>query len=528
MNFNKQPHSFYTAVSVGILLLLPFSVAQASGTISIQSLSPGASLPVGTPLSLTITTSGFTNPNFSLDDNFGGTTLSSANINASGSLSWTPAANDIGTHSFVITAGDSSGGVSVSQTITVTSPIMTLSSPSPSTTVNAGVTVTFSASVPGFSHPTYSASDSFAGSISNSNINSAGYFSWLPTATDVGSHLITITATDALGHSSSATQGITVNPASSIAIGSFSTVGATVPPGQHVTFTVITSGFSSPLFSVHDSFSPTTVSSSNLDAAGNFSWTPFAGETGTHSLSITVTDGVDGHSLSLLRVVNVQPLSVNIEGLTQSTVNLGSATNFTVVPKAFSSTTYSVSDSFVGSSVTNANINSAGYFFWTPGTGDIGTHILTLSVSDTLGHVGSTTQQIIVRAVTSSALPQSQSLASTTTVSTTVSATTQGSLIDTLVLQLRALQAQLAVLKSKQNVSAVASYKFFTPLALRSSGTAVVELQKRLTKEGVYTGPVNGKFGPLTKAAVMRYQAKHGLARLGIVGPGTRAALNAE
>jgi len=69
-------------------------------------------------------------------------------------------------------------------------------------------------------------------------------------------------------------------------------------------------------------------------------------------------------------------------------------------------------------------------------------------------------------------------------------------------------------------------YKFYNPLVIGDSGSGVTELQKRLTVEGVYSGPINGNFGPLTQAAVKKYQSIHGLDQLGNVGPATRAALN--
>lgn len=54
----------------------------------------------------------------------------------------------------------------------------------------------------------------------------------------------------------------------------------------------------------------------------------------------------------------------------------------------------------------------------------------------------------------------------------------------------------------------------------------VTELQKRLTVEGVYAGPITGYFGNLTTAAVKKYQTMKGLDPIGQVGPGTRSALN--
>lgn len=69
-------------------------------------------------------------------------------------------------------------------------------------------------------------------------------------------------------------------------------------------------------------------------------------------------------------------------------------------------------------------------------------------------------------------------------------------------------------------------YQFMSPLKLGSTGVEVSELQKRLTEEGVYTGPSNGRYGLQTEAAVKKYQKEHGLRQLGNVGPGTRASLN--
>jgi len=69
-------------------------------------------------------------------------------------------------------------------------------------------------------------------------------------------------------------------------------------------------------------------------------------------------------------------------------------------------------------------------------------------------------------------------------------------------------------------------YKFYNPLMLGSKGADVSELQKRLTAEGVYSGPITGYYGSLTEAAVKKYQTQRNIDQLGNVGPATRAALN--
>src|SRR5579871_6407153 len=57
-------------------------------------------------------------------------------------------------------------------------------------------------------------------------------------------------------------------------------------------------------------------------------------------------------------------------------------------------------------------------------------------------------------------------------------------------------------------------------------GSALVRaLQRRLAELGDAPGPVDGRYGPLTRAAVERFQSGHGLVVDGIAGPVTLAAL---
>src|ERR1700743_2526762 len=50
-------------------------------------------------------------------------------------------------------------------------------------------------------------------------------------------------------------------------------------------------------------------------------------------------------------------------------------------------------------------------------------------------------------------------------------------------------------------------------------------LQRRLVRAGFAPGPVDGRYGPLTEAAVSRFQTAHGLQVDGIAGPRTFAQL---
>ncbi len=82
--------------------------------------------------------------------------------------------------------------------------------------------------------------------------------------------------------------------------------------------------------------------------------------------------------------------------------------------------------------------------------------------------------------------------------------------------------------------SSVSSGQFTRLLRQGIKGADVTALQNALTKAGLYTGPITGYFGALTKAAVIAYQIKLGIivnasvAGAGTVGPITRAKLNTQ
>lgn len=76
-------------------------------------------------------------------------------------------------------------------------------------------------------------------------------------------------------------------------------------------------------------------------------------------------------------------------------------------------------------------------------------------------------------------------------------------------------------------VLGVEKFIFTTWMKLGSRDGEVEELQKRLTKEGFYTGPIDAIFGIETDKAVREYQRAHPPLRIdGIVGPYTRGVLN--
>ncbi|MFA5770903.1 MAG: peptidoglycan-binding protein, partial [Patescibacteria group bacterium] len=87
-------------------------------------------------------------------------------------------------------------------------------------------------------------------------------------------------------------------------------------------------------------------------------------------------------------------------------------------------------------------------------------------------------------------------------------------------------RSYLDCVKTEQLKTLITSFNFTRNLKLGMIGNDVKELQKRLTSEGVYKGPITEYFGPLTLAGVKKFQAKYNLDQVGIVGPLTRGLLN--
>ncbi len=76
-------------------------------------------------------------------------------------------------------------------------------------------------------------------------------------------------------------------------------------------------------------------------------------------------------------------------------------------------------------------------------------------------------------------------------------------------------------------VLGASAYNFTVDLSLGSNGAAVTALQQLLLQGGFYNGPITGYFGPMTLAAVKKFQIAHKITPAnGYVGPTTRTILN--
>jgi peptidoglycan hydrolase-like protein with peptidoglycan-binding domain len=404
---------------------------------------------------------------------------------------------------------------------------LTVQSLSPGSSVMAKNKLSFSLVTSGFTAYLYQVQDSFSGSsVANTNVDGGGNFQWVPLVSDVGTHTLTITSRDFNDNSATVTQTITVLPPPSISIHSAS--GVSVMPGETFSFTVSHSGFTNPIFSIGDEFNGSSATYVNIGPSGNFSWKPDFSQNGQHRITVYASDS-QGRSASANVDVQVGagPRLVMQLTSTSTTILPGNFVSFNVNPVDFNPTGYSVTDSFSGqSSISNANINSSGAFWWMPQGSDVGVHKLTIyGQVGAFGDKASTTQTITVLGPDGVVPPSPSPIPASTASSSTVLAT---------------LQAQLAALMAKMtgqtggtasptppSSATLTGYTFTSYLKPGMRGDEVLELQKVLAALGLLTATPNGYFGVGTTAAVQEFQKQHGLEQLGVVGPATRAALNA-
>jgi len=105
--------------------------------------------------------------------------------------------------------------------------------------------------------------------------------------------------------------------------------------------------------------------------------------------------------------------------------------------------------------------------------------------------------------------------------------------VDALKAQIAQLTAMIAQLQGGTTTTGTSTggYQFTSNLTIGSTGADVTELQKVLVAKGYLVMPAGvayGNFGPLTQAAVAKWQAASGISpAAGYVGPISRTALNA-
>ncbi len=360
---------------------------------------------------------------------------------------------------------------------------LTISTISPNANVPAGTNITFQITPSTLSNPRYTVSDdSPASTLSNSNINTLGKFDWTPSTSDIGTHNLIITGIDTNGNRDTLSQTLIVGTSTPLSIQGLSP-GTNILPSKNFSLTLVASGYNNPTFSVSDSFYNSTASSYNIDNSGVFSWQPTTRDIGVHNFGFRVTTS-SGRNDVVYQTVTVNGIYVPT---TSYSVKVGNPLIINFNPYGLTNGNYYPSyryiDSTRNNTIDNASV-SGNTFTWTPQTQDAGSHTVTISTTDLSG--------------------------------TYVS-------ID---LNIQVTSNQNPIINNPIPVITPSKFTFTKSLNTGSTGDEVKELQKLLKEKSFYLGPITGTFGPLTKAAVKKFQKTHKISQLGNVGPATRTELN--
>jgi hypothetical protein len=270
--------------------------------------------------------------------------------------------------------------------------------------------------------------------------------------------------------------------------------------GVESVINITNTGLTTPItFTTVDTHPGTTFSSSNIDSSGVAKWKPSYDELGYHTITVTASDANGASAVATFPIIVNLPKTTIIAGkITPSeTVPSGTSVSFDVTTTGFTYSTYSLTDSFGGSSITNTNISTTGNFSWTPGSAETGTHTITVTARDFRGSVATTIVTINVVAAGTYVAP------AVTQVTTPV------------------IAPYVA-----PTPTVLGSTVFTLFLTLNSKGPEVTALQNVLTAGGYYSGEITGFFGPMTQSALKKYQLAKGIDPQGFVGPSTRAVLN--
>ena len=328
----------------------------------------------------------------SLTFSFDGTFPLGAAITSAGVFTWTPTESQDGDHTITVQVTD--GSLTDSETLTVTvnevnvAPVLnaigdkgtsklielTFMATASDTDVvdNLVNTLTFDGTFFRCYHSQFP---------SGAAITSAedGNFTWTPTESQVGSHDITVQVTDG-SLTDSETLTVTVRDVNAPPV--LNTIGdQTVNEFVELTFMATASDDDSLTFS----FDGTFPLGAAITSAGVFTWTPTESQDGDHTITVQVTDGslTDSETLTVtVNEVNVAPVlnAIGDKG-TSELIELtftATASDTDVVDNLANTLTFLLDGTFPS----GAAITSAGVFTWTPTESQVGSHDITVQVTD--------------------------------------------------------------------------------------------------------------------------------------------------
>lgn len=209
-------HTMSVAVSdsQGNSATATYSVTVVAPSVTVSGAS-GSAVAYGSPFTFSLSSRGFINPSYSVDDGFFNSSVASYNLSGT-SFYWVPQLKDAGVHTLLVSARDTSGRyATTTQLITVLGPATAgASAVMPGSTVGAGQPFSFIATSTGLVDPAFTVVDQFYNPATTTFVQSGAKISWTPVYNDIGVHVFSIaaSATDGSGRTASGAYTVTVVP----------------------------------------------------------------------------------------------------------------------------------------------------------------------------------------------------------------------------------------------------------------------------------------------------------------------------
>ena len=343
---------------------------------------------------------------------------------ATGAFSWTPAANQTGSHTVTVTVTDDAGEAD-SEDVVVTvgaSNVNPVLNPIGPKTVTELESLAFTATATDDDGDTLTFS--LAGTPpTGASINSAtGAFSWTPTERQDGNHTVTVLVSDGNGGSDS--EGVTVTVAEANVAPVLDAIGPkSVNRLGTLSFTATASDddvINGAPDTLEFSLASGHPEGASIDSAtGTFSWMLTAGQVGQHTVTVTVTDGsgaADSEAVKMTVTEGGANIAPVLDSIGPQSVNELDTLEFTAT--ASDDDGDALKFSLVGSMPDGAAITPDGAFSWTPDQSQDGTHFITVAVSDGRGGTDGEAVTVTVRDI--APLPIS-ALASSSAITLTLS-----------------------------------------------------------------------------------------------------------
>ncbi len=322
---------------------------------------------------------------------------------ANGLISWTPTTAQVGSQSVSVQVEDGKGG-SDTQNFDVTVDAIPNTPPTidstPVTSVTEGAAYSYDVDASDADGDTLSYS--LTAAPSGMTIDSAtGLIDWIPSAAQIGSHVVVVQVSDGNGGLTNQSFSVTVNPIPNTAPSIDSTPVTTATEGSAYSYDVNASDTDGDTLTYSLTTAPAGMSIDS--ASGLISWTPTAAQVGSQSVSVQVDDGNGGSasqsfSIAVDAIPNTPP---SIDSTPVTTVTEGSAYSYDV--NASDADGDSLSYSLVTAPSGMLINNITGLVSWTPTTAQIGAHPVSIEVDDGNGGTASQSFTLTVEALPNSA-----------------------------------------------------------------------------------------------------------------------------